>query len=100
MNVFDGGVGGSTTPTPACMPTGFQGTARRSGEWEPRPILEARNVVQWWVYYPAVLHLDDLARRKRREILGSADSLSAYRSGDLALGAPEIPRPAQGDACE
>lgn len=45
-------------------------------------MLEAVNEIQWCLYYPAVLNLDelDLSAEESRNL---ADSLVAYRSGDL-----------------
>lgn len=65
--------------------------AMRSGEQarvEPgqapvkSPLLEARNLIQWALYYPAVANPQDLAlSRDDRSALSEA--LAAYRSGDL-----------------
>src|SRR5262249_16990991 len=56
----------------------------------PRRIaaLEAVNVIQWCLYYPAVLHVDEL-RLSADEQTALAQSLAAYRKGDVlaALGA-------------
>jgi Tfp pilus assembly protein PilF len=62
-------------------------------------IIEAVNLVQWCLYYPAVLNLDDLRlTAEEQQTLGS--SLAAYRSGDLpaALAAyPAARQPASDD---
>jgi tetratricopeptide (TPR) repeat protein len=62
--------------------------------------LETLNIVQWWLYYPAVLDLRDLplaaAERERLK-----DSLAAYEQGDLlrALRAyPGYPTPPTPDS--
>ena len=62
--------------------SGFQGLARRGQPIEVRPILEARNIVQWWIYYPGVLNVDDLALTPA-EAASLNESLTAYRAGDL-----------------
>jgi tetratricopeptide (TPR) repeat protein len=48
----------------------------------PIPAFEINNVLQWAFYYPGVLDLDDLplAAEDKRAL---ADSLNAYRQGDL-----------------
>ncbi|MEA3213478.1 MAG: hypothetical protein QOE70_6535 [Chthoniobacter sp.] len=45
-------------------------------------IIEAKNIIQWCLYYPGVVQLDDLplARSEQKAL---ARSLSAYRAGDL-----------------
>ena len=46
------------------------------------PQLDAINVIQWTLHYPAVLDLDEL-KLADAEKQALADSLTAYRSGDL-----------------
>jgi tetratricopeptide (TPR) repeat protein len=61
--------------------------------------LEAVNVIQWTLYYPAVLDLEEL-RLSAEEQKALADSLAAYRRGDLlaALGAYPAARQPASDA--
>src|SRR5882672_61825 len=58
----------------------------------PRRIaaLEAVNVIQWCLYYPAVLYLEELqlGAEERNEL---ADSLAAYRRGDLLAALANYP---------
>ncbi|HKX61063.1 MAG TPA: TonB-dependent receptor, partial [Verrucomicrobiae bacterium] len=48
----------------------------------PVPILNAAQALQWFLYYPGVLHIGDLALAEpaRSRLV---DSLGAYRAGDL-----------------
>lgn len=52
--------------------------------------LEAANVIQWCLYYPAVIGLDELAFPAADEQALSA-SLAAYRGGDLVRAFGEYP---------
>jgi len=45
-------------------------------------MLEAASVIQWCLYYPAVLDLEEVDSHRRRAG-GPAPSLAAYRQGDL-----------------
>jgi Flp pilus assembly protein TadD len=63
------------------------------------PLIEAVNVIQWTLYYPAILDVDEL------DLSGGAQealaaSLAAYRTGDLVLALAQYPenRSAAGDA--
>ncbi len=47
-----------------------------------RPIINAINIIQWCLYYPAVVDVDEIAfSAKEKELL--SESLNAYRSGDF-----------------
>lgn len=73
----------------------FQAREQPDGTIEIRPLIEAQNIVQWWIYYPAVLDPAELPLTPM-ERARLADSLQAYRDGDLqrALGSyPGYPRP-------
>lgn len=45
-------------------------------------VIEAKNIIQWCLYYPGVVQLDDLPLTRAQE-RALADSLAAYRAGDL-----------------
>jgi tetratricopeptide (TPR) repeat protein len=53
-------------------------------------VIEAINIIQWALYYPGVLDLDELplAEDQRDEL---ADSLLAYRNGDLLAAVSKYP---------
>ena len=53
-------------------------------------MIEAINIIQWSLYYPAVLDTDEL-RLTRDEEQAVSDSLSAYRSGDLLAALAKYP---------
>jgi len=56
--------------------------------------LEAVNVIQWCLYYPAVLHLDEL-QLSADERNALADSLAGYRQGDLLAALAKYPQSRQ-----
>ncbi len=65
--------------------SGEQGVALLGQRPTKTAVIDAKNIVQWCLYYPAVLSLDDLGwSADARAPL--ADSLAAYQAGDL-LGA-------------
>jgi tetratricopeptide (TPR) repeat protein len=52
--------------------------------------LEAKNIVQWWLYYPAVLDIDEVNFSAiEKEAWGT--SLQAYREGDLSTALTALP---------
>jgi Tfp pilus assembly protein PilF len=71
-------------------------TSGEAGRVAPgeRPIriaaLEANNVIQWRLYYPATLHLGDLQFTELEEST-LADSLQSYRDGDLLTALARYP---------
>jgi len=53
--------------------------------------IEAKNIIQWCLYYPAVVQLDDLTlSAEEQKALGR--SLAAYRSGDLPEALRSFPK--------
>jgi Tfp pilus assembly protein PilF len=78
------------------LKTGEQGVVESGKAPNKTSVIEAINIIQWCLYYPAVLDVDELGldADARRAL---AESLTAYRSGDLlkALAAyPEDRSPA------
>src|SRR5262249_39145128 len=61
---------------------GEQGTVQAGQAPVKTPVLQATNIVQWWLYYPGILDPDEAGlTAAERSIL--AASLAAYRAGDL-----------------
>ncbi|MBI4658651.1 MAG: FecR domain-containing protein [Verrucomicrobia bacterium] len=61
-----------------------------AARFQKRPI-EAKNLVQWWLYYPGVLWNGDLSfSREERDRL--KESLDAYRAGNLQRSLEAYPR--------
>lgn len=84
FTMFDGEVEltNLATPQPVRITNGWQGIAAAGQPIQMRPILEAQNIVQWWLYYPAVLDPVELelTPAERTQL---APSLARYRTGHL-----------------
>ncbi|HXR05651.1 MAG TPA: FecR domain-containing protein, partial [Verrucomicrobiae bacterium] len=71
------------------LQSGEVGVAR-DGQPPIKLRLEATNLVQWWLYYPGVLDVDELSfTAAEKTELGA--SLEAYRLGDLASALTNFP---------
>lgn len=69
---------------------GEQGTAVLGEKPTKTAILESRKLVQWCLYYPGILNLDELPLSPdEKQIL--APSIEAYRSGDLLAAVSRYP---------
>ncbi|HWN95840.1 MAG TPA: TonB-dependent receptor [Methylomirabilota bacterium] len=90
FTMFDGEVTLENGTDTRRIISGFQGIAKPGQKIEVRPILEAKNIVQWWIYYPAVLDAGELAFTvgDRQQL---AESLNAYRAGDLRRALEQFP---------
>lgn len=84
FTMFDGEVEltNAATPQPVRITNGWQGIAAPGQPVRLQPILEARNIVQWWLYYPAVLDPLELSLTPA-ERTQLAPSLARYRAGHL-----------------
>lgn len=69
---------------------GEQGTATLGQKPTKTAILETTRLVQWCLYYPGVLNLDDLPLNAEATTTLAA-SLEAYRSGDLLAAVAAYP---------
>ncbi len=100
--MFDGEVEVSNDVDTQTVRSGQQGIVVPGLLIEVHPVLQATNIVQWWIHYPGVLDPDEIGLLPEDQALLEA-SLNAYRAGDLlsALKAwPGYPtlRPATTDA--
>ncbi|HXU77594.1 MAG TPA: TonB-dependent receptor [Methylomirabilota bacterium] len=85
FTVFDGEVDLSNAFGSLVLTNGEQGAAAPNQPPVKTAVLQATNLVQWWLYYPAVVDPDEL-RFSPAETAQLSSSLAAYRQGDL-LGA-------------
>jgi cytochrome c-type biogenesis protein CcmH/NrfG len=96
LAVFDGTATLTNESGRVDLQSGEMGIAK-AGQPPTKTRLEAKNLVQWWLFYPGVLDVDELdLSAVERDALGS--SLKAYRTGDLraALSSyPGYPSPAE-----
>lgn len=83
VTMFDGEVELSNGVDRKSVRSGEQGIAVPGQPIQVRPIIQAQNIVQWWIYYPAIMDPDDL--NLPPAALNVLDkSLTAYRRGNLA----------------
>ena len=82
LTVFEGQVELSNPQGSKTLTTGQQGVVRPGNAPELVPVQVNNDLIQWFLYYPAILDPDDLelAPDERNRLRGS---LEAYRSGDL-----------------
>src|SRR5207248_1051122 len=85
LSLLDGAVDLSNEQGSASLASNEQGTVEPGSAPKKTALINAVNVIQWTLYYPAVLDPDELGLSdQERQTFNS--SLEAYRSGDL-LGA-------------
>lgn len=90
LTVFDGAVDLSNDQGKVELKSGDQGIAEAGQPPYRRAAIDTINVIQWALYYPGVLDLDELTLGDReQESLRS--SLAAYRTGDLLRALAEYP---------
>jgi len=84
VTMFDGEaqVQGTADPQPVRIRSGEQGITTNGQQTVVRPILQAQNIVQWWIYYPGLLDPDEIGFDASEQTQLTA-SLQAYRQGDL-----------------
>ena len=95
--MFDGQAEMSNMQGAIAVKPGEAGLAETGRPPRNRPAIQARNIVQWWLYYPAVLdpaelQLSPLAQQTLK------DSLAAYRAGDLITALEQFPGYPSGDS--
>jgi tetratricopeptide (TPR) repeat protein len=81
---------GPNDTAPVTVHTGEQGITVAGQPTQVRPILQAQNIVQWWIFYPGVLDPAELglAAAEQAQL---ADSLEAYHQGDLQAALKKFP---------
>ena len=99
LTVFDGEVTLTNPQGSLVLTNGEQGSVLPGQAPVKTAVIQATNIVQWWLYYPAVLDLRELPfSAAEAAVLGP--STNAYLSGDLrgALEAYPAGRTPQSDA--
>ncbi|PWU22156.1 MAG: hypothetical protein C5B50_00085 [Verrucomicrobia bacterium] len=92
FTMFDGEVDLSDVAghAPVRVHRGEQGIATAGQPIRVRPILLATNIIQWWIYYPGVLDLEDIGLTPEARTRLSA-SLARYQEGNLAQALEQFP---------
>lgn len=80
VTMFDGEAELSDGQSTRTVRSGQQGIVAPGRGIVIRSLLEAQNLVQWWIYYPAVLDLAELGLEPDAALEAS---VAAYRAGDL-----------------
>lgn len=96
LTLLDGEVALNNAEGDLALASGEQATVEPGQPPRKTAVLDVTSIIQWCLYYPAILDLEDV-RLDQATRTALADSLAAYRSGDL-LGAlslyPETRTPA------
>jgi Flp pilus assembly protein TadD len=82
LTVLEGEAELSNAAGALILASGEQGVALLGQRPTKTAVLDTTSVVQWCLYYPGVLDLDELELAPAEQT-ALADSLAAYRSGDL-----------------
>lgn len=90
LSLVDGRVRLTNALGAVALVSGEQGVAEPGQPPRKTAVINAQNLVQWCLYYPGVLDVDDLnfTAEEQREL---AASLAAYRSGDLLAAREKFP---------
>jgi Tfp pilus assembly protein PilF len=99
LTVFDGEVVLSNAQASVSFTNGEQGFVLPGQPPVKVPVLQATNVVQWWLYYPGVLDIQELPFTPAESALLAA-STTTYTQGDLRQALDNYPagRSPQSDA--
>ena len=82
LTLFDGEVDLSNPQGTVTLKSGEQGVAEAGQPPRKTALIEAKNLVQWWLYYPGILDPADLPVSPAEQ-QALAASMAVYRSGDL-----------------
>ncbi len=99
LNLIDGAVELANAHGTLALAAGEQAVVEPQQPPRRTAMLEARTLIQWCLYYPAVIDLDEL-RFTADERQSLRNSLAAYRAGDLpaAIAAYPVARTPASDA--
>ena len=90
VTLLEGEVGLTNNLGSLVLKSGEQGITDPGKPPRKTATLHALNIIQWTLYYPAVLDLDEV--KLKPDVRSSLeDSLSAYRSGDLVAALEKFP---------
>ena len=89
VTVFDGQVTLTNELGSVQATSGLQAVAE-TGIGPTTKAIRTQNIVQWWIYYPAVLDPDELGLTQAQR-LELSESLTAYQQGDLQAALKKYP---------
>jgi len=82
LTLLDGEVALTAGPETLVLRSGEQGIVQPGQPPRKAPAIETINIIQWVLYYPAVIDPDELGL-SAAEQQALAESLAAYRAGDM-----------------
>lgn len=88
--VYDGEVELTNTLGSVIVLPGEQGIVAPGEAPRKTAVIESKRIVQWWLYYPAVLDVNELSLSPAQRA-ALTDSLAAYQQGDLLNALKEYP---------
>lgn len=95
LTLLDGQVALSNPQGELVLTSGEQATVQAGQPPIKTAVLDAVNIIQWALYYPAIVDVNDLAlTAAEQQALG--DSLAAYRAGELLRALSAYPEGRQG----
>lgn len=94
LSLIDGVVELTAAEQTETLQSGEQGTVAPGQRPKKSALLNANSVIQWALYYPAVVDLDEIGLSTQEKQTFS-ESLNAYRSGDLLLALANYPETRQ-----
>jgi tetratricopeptide (TPR) repeat protein len=94
LSLIDGVVELTAAQQTETLQSGEQGIVEPGQAPKKSALLNANRVIQWVLYYPAVVDLDEIGL-SAQEKETFADSLKAYRSGDLLQALSSFPETRQ-----
>jgi cytochrome c-type biogenesis protein CcmH/NrfG len=90
VSLLDGSVSMKNSQGELVLAGGEQGIVSPGQAPRKSAVLNAVNIIQWTLYYPAVLDVDEIGLSAEEQST-LADSLAAYRSGDLLAALDRYP---------
>lgn len=99
FTVYDGEVDVTNALGGVTVRRGEEGIVEPGQPPRKTAVIESRRMVQWWLYYAAILDLDELSLTPAQQS-ALADSLAAYRQGDVLRAVERYPvnRPDENDS--
>jgi Flp pilus assembly protein TadD len=90
LSVLEGEAELSTAAGAIHLQSGEQGIAEPGQRPTKSSVLQAVNLIQWCLYYPAILNLEELSLSDDEQ-QALSESLSAYRAGDVLTALARYP---------
>lgn len=94
VTLLDGAVDLDNNLGKISLASGERGIVQPNQPPRKTAVIDAINIIQWGLYYPGVIDPDELGLTDA-EKQALADSLTAYRTGDLLERSPNIPTTAR-----